>query len=75
MTKKINDAEKPKETKVTEKKEDKPKADPEKLYNEGYQAFLDGDYKKAVSKFEEVLKIDPNHKKAKQYLSKAKSRM
>lgn len=72
MTSKLEAQNKPKETKP---KETKPKADPEKLYNEGYQAFLDGNYKKAVERFEEVLKIDPGHKKADQYLKKAKMRL
>lgn len=72
MTAKLEEQNKPKETKP---KETKPKVDPEKLYNEGYQAFLDGNYKKAVEKFEAVLKADPGHKKASQYLKKAKMRL
>lgn len=74
---KIKAEEKKEETKVQPKKEQPtgPKADPEKLYNDGYKFFLEGKYADAVKKFEEVLKIDPNHKKAKQYLEKAKSRM
>ena len=70
MDKKIKGTEKPKVKPV-----EKPKGDPEKLYNEGYEAFLDGNYKKAVDKFEQVLKINPNHAKAKQYLGKAKKRL
>lgn len=73
---KIKADEKKEENKVVTKKEPTgPKADPEKIYNDGYKLFLEGKYADAVKKFEEVLKIDPNHKKAKQYLDKAKSRM
>ncbi|MEO0288251.1 MAG: YjbH domain-containing protein [candidate division WOR-3 bacterium] len=60
-------AEKPKET--------KPTVDPNKLYEEGYAAYLAGDYKTAVAKFEAVLKIDPKHEKAQKYLDKAKKRL
>ncbi|MDI6699850.1 MAG: tetratricopeptide repeat protein [bacterium] len=61
--------------KVEKPKETKPAQDPNKLYKEGYAAYLAGDYKTAVAKFEAVLKIDPNHKKAAKYLEKAKKRL
>ncbi|HAV92815.1 TPA: hypothetical protein DCW38_06510 [candidate division WOR-3 bacterium] len=51
------------------------KIDPEKVYEEGYMAYLAGDYKTAIKKFEEVLKASPNHEKAQKYLDKAKKRL
>jgi len=62
-------------TKTETKKTETVKKDPEKIYEEGYMAFLNGDYKTAIKKFEEVLKIDPNHEKAQKYLDKAKKRI
>ena len=62
------------ETKVEEKKPT-PKQDPNKLYEEGYKLFLDGKYQQAIDKFEQVLKIDPKHEKAKEFLERAKKRI
>ncbi|MGE3063721.1 MAG: hypothetical protein AB7T10_08825 [bacterium] len=63
------------ETKKDEVKTETKKIDPEKVYEEGYMAYLAGDYKTAIKKFEEVLKASPNHEKAQKYLDKAKKRL
>jgi HEAT repeat protein len=38
--------------------------DVESLFEEGKEAFLEGDYQKAVAKFEEVMALKPDHKMA-----------
>ncbi len=69
------DAEKKKKETAKKNTTTKKKQDPEKLYQQGYKYFLDGEYEKAIKKFEAVLEINPNHKKAKKYLKKAKDRL
>jgi tetratricopeptide (TPR) repeat protein len=51
------------------------KAPVESIYKEGVSLYLAGKYKQAIAKFEEVLKIDPNHAGAKSYLGKAQARL
>lgn len=72
MQAKIDAANKPK---PKPKPKPQPKKDPDELYNEGYEHFLNGEYAKAVEKFEEVLELEPGNSKAQRYLKKAKSRM
>ncbi|RKZ20341.1 hypothetical protein DRQ18_06570 [bacterium] len=51
------------------------KAEINKLYRNGVELYMKGKYAEAVKIFEEVLKHDPNHKGAKKFLKKAKSKL
>jgi outer membrane protein assembly factor BamD (BamD/ComL family) len=45
------------------------------LYSQGMQALDSGDYKRAISRFQEVLKSDPTHPIAKQKIEQSKQRL
>jgi len=62
---------------VTKKKtvRKKPKINLSKLYSQGIQAYLAGDYKKAVYLFKRVSRVNPNYKNVRTYLKKAELRL
>jgi len=47
----------------------------EATYKAGVSLYLSGKYKQAISKFQQVLKANPNHSGAKNYLQKARARL
>ncbi len=57
-----------------EKKKPSPK-EIEELYLKGVQAYVKGNYEEAIQYWEEVLKLDPNHEKAKLNIRRAKKKL
>ena len=53
----------------------KPRVSLSKLYSQGIQAYLSGNYKKAVNLFTRISRINPNYKNVRTYLKKAKLRL
>ena len=47
----------------------------EKLYLKGVEAYVRGDYEAAIAYWEEVLKLDPHHEKARLNIKKAKKKL
>ena len=56
-------------------KRKKPTVSISKLYSQGIQAYLKGNYKRAVYLFNKVRRINPNYKNVRSYLRKAKLRL
>jgi len=44
-------------------------------YRQGINYYLAGDYRKAIEQWQEVLRMDPSHKGAREYMAKAKGRL
>ena len=71
---KIEEKEKPKEAEVkVEKKPEIDEAEADKKYNEGLMLYAQGKYLEAERTWELVLRLNPNHQKAKIALSRLRS--
>ncbi len=69
---------KPKPKVQKKKKEVKPTLTSQQisdLYKKGLKAYIEGNYSKAISYFQEILQANPDHAGAKRYLQKAKEKM